>query len=78
MLARPELRREEGKHGNCPKSKRDCGTVVLVPQRVKAGGGLRLLLAPDAFYFADPGVGVQLGQGEKEGMLRRPSQSQRD
>ena len=41
------------------------GAGVLVPQGVKAGGGQRLLLATDALYFADPGVGVQVGQGEK-------------
>jgi hypothetical protein len=38
---------------------------VLVPQRVKASGGQRLLLARDALHFAYPGVGIQLGQGEK-------------
>ena len=34
-------------------------------KRVEAGGGQRLLLAADALYFADPGVGVQVGQGEE-------------
>ena len=41
------------------------GPGELVPQRVKAGGGQRLLLAAEALHFADPGVGIQLGQGEK-------------
>ena len=36
-----------------------------VTQRVKAGGGQGLLLATDALYFADPGVGVQIGHGEE-------------
>ncbi len=43
------------------------GAGVLVPQRVKAGGGQGLLPASDALYFADPGLGVQVGQGEKLG-----------
>ena len=38
---------------------------VLVPQRVEAGGGERLFLAPEALYFADPGVGVQFSRGEE-------------
>jgi hypothetical protein len=32
---------------------------------MEAGGGQRLLLAADALYFADPGVRVQVGIGEK-------------
>jgi hypothetical protein len=40
------------------------GAGVFVAQCVKAGGGQRLLLAPEALCFADPGVGVQVGQGE--------------
>jgi hypothetical protein len=38
---------------------------VLVAQGVEAGGGQGLLLATDALYFGDPGVGVRLGQGEE-------------
>ena len=38
---------------------------VLAPQGAEAGGRQGLLLATDALYFADPGVGVQLGQREK-------------
>ena len=41
------------------------GAGVFVAQRVKADGGQRLLLAPDALHFAGPGVGVQVGQGEE-------------
>ena len=41
------------------------GAGVYVAQRVETGGGQGLLLAPDALHFADPGVGVQLGQGEE-------------
>ena len=40
------------------------GVGVLVPQRVKAGGGQRLLLATDAFYFACPGVGIKSDRDE--------------
>ena len=32
---------------------------------MKAGGGQRLFLPTDALHFADPGVGIQLGQGEE-------------
>jgi hypothetical protein len=32
---------------------------------VEAGGGEGLLLATEALHFADPGVGVQFGQGEE-------------
>jgi len=41
------------------------GAGVFVAQSVKAGGGQRLLLTTDTLHFADPSVGVQLGQGEK-------------
>jgi len=41
------------------------GSGEFVAQGVKAGGGERLLLAADALHFADPGVGVQIGQGEE-------------
>ena len=33
--------------------------------RVKAGGGQRLFLAADALHFAYPGVGIEVGYGEK-------------
>jgi hypothetical protein len=36
------------------------GAGVLVPQRVEVGGGQRVLLAAEALYFADPGVGIKL------------------
>ena len=36
-----------------------------IAQGMEAGGGQRLLLAADALYFADPGVRVQVGIGEK-------------
>lgn len=42
---------------------------VFDPQRVKASGGQRLLLATDALHFADLGVGIQLGMGEKLAFL---------
>jgi hypothetical protein len=32
---------------------------------VKTGGGQRLLLAADALHFAHPGVGIEVGFGEK-------------
>jgi hypothetical protein len=32
---------------------------------VNARGGQREFLAPDALHFAHPGVGIELGQGEK-------------
>jgi hypothetical protein len=41
------------------------GAGVFVAQGMEAGGGQRLLLAADALYFADPGVRVQVGIGEK-------------
>ena len=41
------------------------GASVFVAQCVEAGGGEGVLLAADALYFADPGVGVQVGQGEE-------------
>ena len=34
-------------------------------QGVKAGRGQGQFLAPDALHFADPGVGIEVGQGEK-------------
>lgn len=43
------------------------GAGILLPQPVKACRGQRLLLAPDALHFADPGVGIKLGWGEKLG-----------
>ena len=41
------------------------GAGVFVAQRVKASGCQRLILATHELYFADPGVGIQLGQGEE-------------
>jgi len=41
------------------------GAGILVPQRVHPGGGQRQFLAQDALYFAYPGVGIELGYGEK-------------
>ena len=41
------------------------GAGVLVTQGLEAGGGEWLLLATDALHFADRGVGIQVGQGEK-------------
>ena len=32
---------------------------------MKSGGGQRLLLAPDALHFGHPGVGIDVGCGEK-------------
>jgi len=41
----------------------------FVPQGEKAGVGEELLLAADAPYFADPGVGVRVGQGAAYGVM---------
>jgi len=41
------------------------GASVFVTQGVKAGGGQGLFLAADVLHFAEPGVGVQVGQGEE-------------
>jgi hypothetical protein len=41
------------------------GAEAFVAQGVEAGGGKRLLLAPNALYLADPSVGIQLCQGEE-------------
>ena len=41
------------------------GACVFVAQGVEAGGGKWVLFAAEALYFADPGVGVQVGQGQK-------------
>ena len=41
------------------------GADVFVPQRMDTGGGQRLFLAPDALHFAYPGVGTEVGCGEK-------------
>lgn len=41
------------------------GAGVFAAQGLKAGGGQWTLLAPDALHFADPGIGIQLGEGEK-------------
>ena len=41
------------------------GAGMLLPERLEAGGGQRLFLATDALHFADPGIGVQFGQGEE-------------
>jgi len=35
------------------------GAGVFVAQCVKADGGQRLPLAPEAFHFAEPGIGIQ-------------------
>ncbi len=40
---------------------------VFVAEGVKAGRAQRLLIAADAFRFGHPGVGLQLGRGEKLG-----------
>jgi hypothetical protein len=34
-------------------------------QGVKAGGGQREFLVPDALHFGYPGVGIEVGHGEK-------------
>ena len=36
-----------------------------VAQGVKTGGGQGLFFTPDLLHFADPGVGIQIGQGEE-------------
>ena len=39
--------------------------AILTAQRVVASGGQRAFPAPEALYFADPGVGIKVGQGEE-------------
>ncbi len=45
----------------------DHGAGVYAVYGLKAGGGQRLFPAPNAFYFGNPGVGIQLGWSEKLG-----------
>ena len=39
--------------------------VYSSQQRVESGGGQRLLLASNALHFVYPGVGIEVGYGEK-------------
>src|ERR1035438_7145491 len=41
------------------------GAGVLVPQSLNSCGGQGQFLAPDTLHFADPGVGIEVGCGEK-------------
>ena len=54
-----------GGEGVSGRRGRWCGCIV--PQSVDTGGGQRLFLPPDALHFAYPGVGIEVGHGEKLG-----------